>query len=166
MSRKQCGESFKRFKESRISVGEDSRPGRPFASSNDDHVERIRAMIRGNRPLTVREVADKLDISMGSCHQIFTEKLQMRRVSENSLPRLSSDQKENRFEISQELLANPNGNKSFLKIIITRDETWVYGHDVETKMQSSQWMGKGSPRAKKVRMGPSKIKTLLVVFFD
>jgi len=41
---------------------------------------------------------------------------------------------------------------------------WVYGYDVETKMQSSQWMGKRSPRPKIARMSRSKIKVLLVVF--
>ena len=60
---------------------------------------------------------------------------------------LTDNQKENRVEISQELLANANGNKNFKKII-TGHETWVYGYDVETKMQSSQWMEKGSPRPK------------------
>ena len=53
--------------------------------------------------------------------------------------------------------------KTFLR---TRDETWVYGYDVETKMQSLQWMGKGSPRPKKAQMSQSKIKVMLVVFFD
>jgi len=43
---------------------------------------------------------------------------------------------------------------------------WVYGYDVETKMQSSQCMGKESPRPEKARMSWSKIKVLLVVFFD
>ena len=83
------------------------------------------------------------------------------------MPRLlTDDQKENRVEISQELHANANGNENFLKNIITGDETWVYGYDVETKMQSSQWMGKGSPRPKKARMSQSNIKVMLVVFFD
>jgi len=73
----------------------------------------------------------------------------MRRVSAKFVPRLlTDDQKENRVEISQELLANANGNENFLKKIITGDETWVYGYDDETKMQSSQSMGKGSPRPK------------------
>ena len=68
----------------------------------------------------------------------------MRRVSAKFVPRLlTDDQKENHVEISQEVLANANGNENFLKNIITGDETWVYGYDVETKMQSSQWMGKG-----------------------
>jgi len=70
----------------------------------------------------------------------------MRRVSakfETCL--LTDNQKENHVEISLELLANANGYENFLKNIITGDETWVYGYDVETKMQSSQWVGKGFP---------------------
>ena len=42
----------------------------------------------------------------------------------------------------------------------------MYGYDAETKMESSQWMEKGSPRPKKAWMSWSKIKVLLVVFFD
>jgi len=166
MSWTQCYEWFKRFKEGRMWVGEDTRPGQPSTSTNNDHVERVRAVIHGNCRLTVREVVDEVGISIGSCHQIFTEKLQMRRVSAKFVPRLLTDnQKENCVEISQELLANANGNENFLKNIITGDET-VYGYDVETKMQSSQWMGKGSPRPKKARMSWSKIKVMLAVFFD
>jgi len=116
---------------------------------------------------TVQEGADEVGISIGSCQQIFTEKLQMRRVSAKFVPRLlTDDQKENRVEISQELLANANSNENFLKNIITGDEMWVYGYDVETKMQPSQWMGKGSPQPKKSTMSWSKIKVMLVVFFD
>jgi len=69
MSRTQCYEWFKHFKAGRMSVGEDPRPGRPSTSTNDDHVERVQAVIRGNRRLTVREVADEVGISIGSCHQ-------------------------------------------------------------------------------------------------
>ena len=61
------------------------------------------------------------------------------------MPRLlTDDQKDIRVEISQELLANANGNENFLDNILTGDETWVYEYDFEIKMQSSQWMGKGS----------------------
>jgi len=92
-------------------------------------------VIRGNGRLTVPEGTNEVGISMGSCHQIFTEKLQMRRASAKFVPRLlTDDQKENRVEISQELLASANGNKNFLKNITTGDETWVYGYDVENKM--------------------------------
>ena len=126
MSRTQYYESCKGFKEGRMSVDEDPRPGRPSTSTNDDHVQRVRSVIRGNRRLTVREVADEVGISVGSCHQIVTEKLQMRRVSAEFVPRLlTDDPKDNRVQISQELLTNANGNENFLKNIITEDETLV-----------------------------------------
>ena len=43
---------------------------------------------------------------------------------------------------------------------------WVYGYYVETKIQLLQWMGKGSPHPKKAWLSQSKIKVLMVVFFD
>ena len=49
---------------------------------------------------------------------------------------------------------------------MSRDFERRYGYDVETKIQSPHWMGKGSLRPKKARMSRSKIKVLLVVFFD
>ena len=51
-----------------MSVGEDLRPGGPSTSRNDDHVDRVRAVIRGNRRLIAREVVDEVGISIGSCH--------------------------------------------------------------------------------------------------
>ena len=80
MSRTQCYGWFKHFKEGRMLVSEDPRPGRPSTSTNDDHVKRVCAVIHGNR-LAVQEVADELGITTASCHQIFIEKLQMRCVS-------------------------------------------------------------------------------------
>jgi hypothetical protein len=50
-----------------------------------------------------------LGISKGSCHQIFTEKLQMRCVSAKYMPcLLTDDQKENRVEISLGLSVVPH----------------------------------------------------------
>jgi len=108
MSGTQCYEWFKRFKEGRMSVGEDPRPGRQSTSINDDHDERVRAVIHGNRRLTVRQVADEVGISIGSCHQIFTEKLQMRRVSAKFMPRLLTDDQSG-------TACHENGMKTFLK---------------------------------------------------
>jgi len=54
----------------------------------------------------------------------------MPRVSAKFLPRfLTDDEKDNRVEISQELLANANGNENLLKNIVTGDETWVYAYN-------------------------------------
>jgi hypothetical protein len=53
-----------------------------------------------------------------------------------------------------------------LKIVITGNETWVYGNDPETKVQSSQWKHSSSSRAKKAQRMRSNVKVLLTVFFD
>jgi len=90
----------------------------------------------------------------------------MHSVAAKSVPRLLTDaQKENRVTVSQEVFGRWNADKYFLKNIITGDETWVYGYDVETKVQSSQWMGKLSPQPKKARQSCSNVKVMLIVFF-
>jgi hypothetical protein len=91
-----------------MSVGEDPRHGRLSTPTNDDHVERFRAVILGNLRLTVGEASDEVGFSIGSSHQIFTEKRQLHRVSAKFVPRLlNDDQKENLVEISQELPQPP-----------------------------------------------------------
>ncbi|UYV80648.1 hypothetical protein LAZ67_19001219 [Cordylochernes scorpioides] len=54
----------------------------------------------------------------------------------------------------------------WMQKIITGNETWVYQYDPVTKRQSSQWIEKGEPKPKKARFTKSKVKTLLVTFFD
>jgi hypothetical protein len=61
------------------------------------------------------------------CHEILTENLGMHRIASKFVPRLlTDDQKQNRVDVSQELLDRVIGD-NFLKTIITGDETWVYG---------------------------------------
>jgi len=45
------------------------------------------------------------------------------------------------------------------------DETWVYGYDPETRVQSSQWKSPSSAHMKKVRQSRYNIK-VMIVFFD
>jgi len=50
--------------------------------------------------------------------------------------------------------------------VITGDESIVYAYDPETKLQSAQWKSPGSPRPKKARTQKSKLKTMLICFFE
>jgi len=59
-----------------------------------------------------------------------------------------------------------NGDKNFLNKIITGDETWCFAYDPETKRQSSEWVGETSPRPKILKFQRSRIKTVLIIFFD
>ena len=96
---------------------------------------------------------------------MLTEELKMHRVAAKFVPRLmTSDQQAHRVQVCQDLLDHSENDKEFLSKIITGDESWVYGYDMETKVQSSQWTSKTSPRPKKARQARSKIKVLLTVF--
>jgi len=77
LSRTQCHEWYRRFKSGRTSVEDDPKSGRPSMSMDDDDVEKVLAVIRQNRRLTVREVAEEVGICKSSCQLIFTEKRKM-----------------------------------------------------------------------------------------
>ena len=64
------------------------------------------------------------------------------------------------------MFTNVADDPKFIKCIITSDETWVYEYDVETAQQSSEWRTKNEPKPKKPRQSRSKIKVMLIVFFD
>jgi len=135
----------------------------------NDHAENVLAVIRRNRHLNVREVAGEVGICKSSCHLILTEKLKMRRIAAKFVPRLLTDaQKNNRFTVSQELFDRSNADENFLKNVIIGNGTWVYGYDVETKLQSSPWMVQLSPRPPTpppTRQGRSNMKVMLIVYF-
>ena len=59
-----------------------------------------------------------------------------------------------------------NEDPDFLKRVITGDESWAYGYDVETKAQSFQWKTPEEPTPKKAHQVRSTVKVLLTVFFN
>ena len=91
LSRTQCDGWYQRFKSGRTSIEEDPNSGRPSTSMDDDHVEKVVAVLRQNSRLNVREVAEEVGICESSCHLISTDKLKMRRVVVKYVPRLLRD---------------------------------------------------------------------------
>jgi len=130
---------FERFRKDCGSVEDEGRSGRPSTSKTQENVERVSEMIRSNRRLTVREISEDLNISYGSVQNILTTGLNMRRVSAKFVPPvLTVEQKQELLSISLELRDRAASDSSFLGNVITGNETWVYGYDPETRVQSSQ----------------------------
>lgn len=160
-------EWIKKFQGGLTSVKDVVRSGRPATSRNEENVALIRTKIYGDRRLTCRELSDDSGLSIGSVHTILSKDLGMRRVSAKFVPRLlSDDQKAGRVTVCREWQEMQASDPDFIDSLITGDESWVYGYDPETKTQSSQWKSPNSPRPKKARMSRSRIKTMLVTFFD
>jgi len=58
----QCHEWYQRFKSGRMSIEDDIKSGQPSTSMDDDHVEKVLAVICQNHHLTVHEVAEEIGI--------------------------------------------------------------------------------------------------------
>ena len=56
-------------------------------------------------------------------------------------------------------------DERFWENIITGDETWRFAYDPATKRQSGEWVGRNSPKPKKLRFQKSRVKTMLIFFF-
>ena len=83
---------------------DDTRSGRPSSSRNEDNVVRIRDMIREDRTVTVRMLADALHINKSTRHQILREDLGKRKLNAGLVPHaFTQDQKEVRASICADL---------------------------------------------------------------
>jgi hypothetical protein len=90
----------------------------------------------------------------------------MKRVSSKFVSRiLTPEQKEQLLPMSLEFRYRVTSDPNFFQNVITGDESWMYGYDPETSVQSSQWKTPNSPRPKKSHQSKASVKVMLIVFF-
>ena len=148
-------------------VEDDSRSGRPSTSRTEVNVERVRQVVHGDHWLTVRMIASQLDLTKDSVWKIITEDLGIRKVCAEMVPRLlNDDQKECCMQVCQDIIKHLQTEPDLLLRVITGDETWIFEYDPETKRQSCQWKSLTLLRPKKARQSKSKVKVMLITFFD
>jgi len=63
------------------------------------------------------------------------------------------------------MISKAESDPTFIKCIITGDETRVYEYDTQSRHQTSEWKASNEPRLKKHRF-QSKKKAILTVFTD
>ena len=79
-------------------------------------------MILDSRRITITEVADDVG---------------MKRSTAKIVPKLLNlEQKQRRMHIAYEILKMYNDDPDLFKKLITGDESWVYGNDIETKARA------------------------------
>ncbi|UYV71762.1 hypothetical protein LAZ67_9000298 [Cordylochernes scorpioides] len=142
-------------------------PSQPLSIRNPENTLKIKSSIKENPRITNRELSEYLDISFGTCKTIIKNDLHLKRSPAKFVPHLlTNEQKEHRKETCKNMVEMFNFDPHWLKNVVKGDEKWVYGYDPETKRQSSQWLEPGKPRFKKAKMIKSKLKCLLITFFD
>ena len=98
----------------------------------DENIDEVKKIVLLNRRITVREFAEDLNISIGSCHSIFTNDLDMTRVAAKFVPKFHNfDQKQHRIDIVQEILVSVRDDPNLLQKVITGGKSCVYGYDVK-----------------------------------
>ncbi|UYV84596.1 hypothetical protein LAZ67_X002756 [Cordylochernes scorpioides] len=118
------------MREGREDVNDEERAGRPSTSTTDEKINEVEKMILANRRITVREVAEDLNISIGSCHSFFINDLGMRRVAAKFVSKLlNCDQKQHRMNIANEMLDSVRDDPNLLQRVITGDEAGVVHHE-------------------------------------
>ena len=167
LSRRQVFQWHARFRTCRTSVHDDEHTGRSTSCTILETVARIQEFIRQDRRRTIRDIAEEMEVGYGTCQGVLTEELGMHRVAAKFVPRiLTVDQKQQRVNVCTELRQLASDDETFLSRVITVDESWVYGYDLKTKRQSSQWQSPTSSRPKKARQVNSNLKSMIITFFD
>jgi transposase len=78
VTRKTVYKWSERFCSGSESIDDEVRLGRPSTSCTDENISKVNEMIHSNRRLTIREIANDLNISFGSVQQILTNVLNMK----------------------------------------------------------------------------------------
>ena len=74
---------MKCFSEGRESVTDEERSGQPATSRTEENIAKIRQIVRENRQLTVRSIAEQVNIDRETVKKILTEDLDMRKCVQN-----------------------------------------------------------------------------------
>jgi len=83
------------FSEGRESVTDEERSGRPATSRTEENIVKIRQIVRENRRLTVRSIAEQVIIDRETLRKILTEDLDMMKVCAKMVPKeLTEEQKQ------------------------------------------------------------------------
>jgi hypothetical protein len=143
-----------------------ARTGGP--SISDEHVELVRGLLAVGRCWTVRELFIDVGLSHQTVWHILKNKFHMRKAAARWVPHnLTEAQKWHRYAVAGlHLERYHNEGDTFLQRIVAIDETWTRAYEPELKRQSNEWRNQGSPRPKRVRCEPSRVKVTLIVAYD
>jgi [histone H3]-lysine36 N-dimethyltransferase SETMAR len=158
---------FKRFERKQWSLRDEPRSGRPIEVLTDKNIEMAAKLVKEDRRITIRQLAQELNVNYESVRTILHESLGLRKLTSRWIPHLLSDeQKQSRVSWCKFMLDKFDGGRSKLvSEIITADETWIYQYDPETKQQSTVWVFDDEVPPTKLVKSRSVGKRMMAVFF-
>ncbi|XP_017724128.1 PREDICTED: putative uncharacterized protein FLJ37770 isoform X3 [Rhinopithecus bieti] len=131
MSRARVFDWHKRFKEGREDVRDDARSGRPVTHRTDDNIQKVKDLVCSNRQLTVRMMAEELNLDKETVRLILKENLNMRKVSAKVISGvLKGEPKPRKLDFQSNLSKETRKNSSCLRKkeklrLTTGDQAWL-----------------------------------------
>ncbi|KAJ8961117.1 hypothetical protein NQ318_008794 [Aromia moschata] len=118
LPRTQVFEWFKRFKDGRETTEDDPHPERPSTSNTDENIEKTSKLIREDRRLSIRGLAEITGIDQEYVRQILHKSFNMRKVYAKMMPKLlTPEKKESRMNICADILNNIDTDPGLLDTV-------------------------------------------------
>src|SRR6476619_7374733 len=155
------------FKNGNDDICDKPHSGRPPSAATADNKATVDGLIRSDRRVSCRIIAESLGIGHSTVQTIICE-LGYSKVCARCIPRQLTDElKLKRLNVCANLLQRyASEGKAFMNSIVTGDESWAHHYEPETKRQSMQWHHLGSLSLKKFKLSPSAGKVMITVFWD
>jgi hypothetical protein len=132
-------EWHKSFKVGQEDVKDDERTECPKSHWIDENVEKVQKMVRSDTQLSVRMMAEELNLYRETVRKVLTEDLGMRKVSAKMVPRiLSDDQKRLQLDVWSDLSRQLAEGNNFLDRVTMCDKSRCFQKYPDTKCQSMQ----------------------------
>lgn len=156
------------FKEGRISIKDEARPGRPLSAVSDRDIDAVKAIIEKDARCTVEQIGEISGINSSAVFLILKEKLRLRKVCARWIPHLlTPEQKRGRVEKASALLLKyKNKDPRRIKEVVTGDETWLYFFEPDNKENNKMWVGENNARPVIARRNRSVRRVMYALFFD
>jgi len=130
LSRSNVFRWYGRFRDGREDIEDDLRSGRPTECRNDNNVEKISQLLLQNRRLSLRMLADEVNIGKNTVRKIVVEDLRKWKICSRFIPHsLTPEEKDRRIAACRDLIATADSDPDFFKKTVTDDETWCFAYD-------------------------------------
>ncbi|XP_040114841.1 protein GVQW3 [Oryx dammah] len=126
MSRARVFDWHKRFKKGREDIRDDARSGRPVTHRTDENIKKVKDLVCSNRQLTVRMMAEALNLDKETVRLILKENLNMRKVSAKVISGILKDEpKPRKLDFCSDLSKETRKNSSCVRKKIVICVFWV-----------------------------------------
>ncbi|XP_022449568.1 protein GVQW3 isoform X1 [Delphinapterus leucas] len=127
MSRARVFDWHKRFKEGREDIRDDARSGRPVTHRTDENIQKVKDLVCSNRQLTVRMMAEELNLDKETVRLILKENLNMRKVSAKVISGILKDEpKPRKLDFRSDHSKETRKNSSCVREKVTNSEPWSH----------------------------------------